>query len=251
MSKVTTRLGNQDIVNIARQRFETQQRNKLPTVIVPLASGGKIYPESHPLRSGKIDMRYLTAYDEDILTNISYIREGVMFDRLLESIITSDINVSDIASVDKDALIIHARVLAYGSEYPVVVTDPKTGNELQRTVDLSALNYYPFALESDENGEFTYEIAGHTIKFSYLGGDTSKLSISETLKTIICQVDDSRSVEEIDEFIRYQFLAGDAKTFRKYYADNAPGLDLTYEFEGERGGTFRAGFPLGTNLFWF
>jgi hypothetical protein len=251
MSKVTTRLGNQDIVNLARQRFESQQKSKLPTVIVPLASGGKIYPESHPLRSGKIDMRYLTAYDEDILTNISYIREGVMFDRLLESIIMTDIDVADIASVDKDGLIIHARILAYGADYPVVVTDPETKKELQRVVNLSALNYLPFKLESDENGEFTYEVEGHTLKFSYLGRDTSKMSISETLKTIICQVDDSRTAETIDEFIRYHFLARDAKTFRKYYADNAPGIDLTFEFEGETGGTFKAGFQLGTDLFWF
>jgi len=251
MSKVTTRLGNQDIVNLAKQRFETQQRSKLPTVIVSLPSGGKIYPESHPLRSGKIDMRYLTAYDEDILTNMSYIREGVMFDRLLDAIIMTDVAVEDIASVDKDGLIIYARILAYGAEYPVVVTDPKTENEIQRTIDLSNIKHLPFELESDENGEFTYQAGDHTIKFSYLGQDTSKMSISETLKSIICQVDDSRTPESIDEFIRYHFLARDAKTFRKFYADNAPGLDLTYEFEGETGGTFSAGFRLGTDLFWF
>ncbi len=151
MSKVTTRLGNQDIVNLAKQRFESQQKSKLPTVIVSLPSGGKIYPESHPLRSGKIDMRYLTAYDEDILTNISYIREGVMFERLLEAIIMTDVDVADIAAVDKDGLIIHARVLAYGAEYPVVIKDPKTEKELQRVVDLSAVKYLPFELESDES----------------------------------------------------------------------------------------------------
>jgi hypothetical protein len=251
MSKVTTRLGNQDIVNLARQRFESKQRSKLPTVIVPLSSAGKIYPESHPLRSGKVDMRYLTAYDEDILTNISYVREGVLFDRLLEAIIMSDVDVTDIADVDKDGLILNARILAYGPEYPVTVTDPETGKELQRMVDLSKLTSSAFDLESDENGEFSYETNGHVIKFSYLGRDTSKMSVSELLKTIIRQVDDSRSAEDIDEFIRYQFLARDAKAFRKYYSDNAPGLDLTYEFEGEAGGTFKAGFRFGPNLFWF
>jgi hypothetical protein len=251
MSNVTTRLNNQDIVNLARQRFETQQRSKLPTVIVPLASGGKIYPESHPLRSGKLDMRYLTAYDEDILTNISYIREGVMFDKLLESIIMTDVAVNEIASVDKDGLIIYARILAYGEEYPVTITDPETGKELQRTVDLSNIKPLTFKLEPDENGEFSYTAGENVIKFSYLGRDTSKMSVSEILKEIICQVNDSRTPESIDEFIRYHFLARDAKEFRKYYAENAPGLDLTYEFEGETGGTFKAGFRLGTDLFWF
>jgi hypothetical protein len=251
MSKVTTRLGNQDIVNLAKQRFETQQRSKLPTVIVSLASGGKIYPESHPLRSGKIDMRYLTAYDEDILTNISYIKEGVMFDRLLESIIMSDIDINDIAAVDKDGLIIYARILSYGAQYPVSVTDPKTNKSLSRVVDLSKIQPVPFELESDENGEFAYNVGDHVIKFSYLGKDISKLSVSETLKAIIRQVDDSRTPEHIEEFIRYHFLALDAKEFRKFYTENAPGIDLTYEFEGEDGGTFKAGFQLGPDLFWF
>ena len=253
MSKVTTRLGNDDIVNLAKHRFESTQRSKLPTVIVPLPSGGKIYPESHPLRSGKIDMRYLTAYDEDILTNMSYIKEGVMFDRLLDAIIMSDVEVKDIASVDKDGLIIYARILAYGPEYPVQVTDPKTNTVLERVVDLQQLQYLPFNLEPDEHGEFTYNIDSgkHVIKFSYLGNDTSKMSVSETLKAIIRQVDDSRTSESIDEFIRYQFLARYAKEFRRFYADNAPGLNLTCEFEGENGGTFTAGFRLGPDLFWF
>lgn len=250
MTKVTTRLGNQDIVNLARQRFESQQRSKLPTVIATLPSGGKIYPEDHPLRSGKIDMRYLTAYDEDILTNISYIKEGVMFERLLQSIVVSDVDVSEIAAVDKDGLIIYARILSYGAEYPVQVTTP-AGETVTRTVDLTKLQYLPFELESDERGEFSYQVGDHVIKFSYNGKDTSKLNISETLKEIICQVDESRSPEHIEEFIRYKFLARDAKEFRKFYADNAPGLDLTYEFEGEDGGTFKAGFRLGTDLFWF
>ena len=82
-NKVTTRLGNNDLVNIARQQYENTQKIKIPSVIVKLASGGKIYPKTHPLHSGQIEMRYMTAYDEDILTNTSYITEGVVFDKLL------------------------------------------------------------------------------------------------------------------------------------------------------------------------
>ena len=102
----TTRLGNPDIINIAKQRFEKRQQSKLPSIIVNLPSGGVIYPKTHPLSSGQIEMRYMTAYDEDILTNTSYIREGVVFDKLLESLVISDVDIADIASLDKDALII-------------------------------------------------------------------------------------------------------------------------------------------------
>ena len=106
MSKLTDRVDNQNIINLARQNFENKQRSKLPTVIVNLASQGKIYPETHPLSSGKVEMRYMTAYDEDVLTNASYLREGVVFDKLLETIIVTNIDVADISPVDKDGLLI-------------------------------------------------------------------------------------------------------------------------------------------------
>jgi hypothetical protein len=251
MSKVTTRLDNDSIISLAKQRYETQQRSKLPSIVVPLASEGKIYPESHPLHEGKVEMRYMTAYDEDILTNASYIREGIMFDKLLESIIVSDINVADIAPLDRDGLIIYARIVSYGAEYPVAVTDPKTKTTVERVVDLRNIQNKSFALQPDENGEFTYETNdGVKLKFSYTY-KTDVNTISELMARIIRQVDNSRKSQDIENFIRYDFLAGDAKKFRKYVIDNAPGLDLRYEFEGEDGGTFIAGFPIGSDLFWF
>jgi hypothetical protein len=252
MSKVTTRLNNQDIVNLTKHRYESQQRSKLPTVIVDLSSKGLIYPETSPLRTGQVEMRYMTAYDEDILTNISYIKNGIMFDKLLESIIISDIDVSERSSTDKDGLIINARILAYGKEYPVTVKDPESGVELARVVDLSALQSKPFLLESDADGEFTYQLENGTeIKFTYLVKLDNVTTVSEILNKIITQVRDSRSKEDIEYFIRYEFLSADAKRFRDFYAKNAPGIDYNCEFEGENGGTFTAGFQLGTNLFWF
>jgi hypothetical protein len=65
------------------------------------------------------------------------------------------------------------------------------------------------------------------------------------------QVGDSRSKTDIENFIRYEFMAKDSKEFRIFYVKNTPGLELTYEFEGENGGTFEAGFQLGSDLFWF
>jgi hypothetical protein len=89
MSTHTNKIDS-NIIEIAKQRYESKQRSKLPSIIVSLASAGKIYPESSPLRAGQIEMRYMTAYDEDILTNTSYIKNGVVFDKLLESIIVTE-----------------------------------------------------------------------------------------------------------------------------------------------------------------
>ncbi len=126
MSKMTDRISTSVAADQARKHYETEQQNKLPSMIIPLASGGKIYPKDHPLREGKIEMRYMTAYDEDILTNASYMKEGVTIDKLLESLIISDIEYSELAAVDKDGLILNARILSYGADYQVQVTDPIT-----------------------------------------------------------------------------------------------------------------------------
>lgn len=251
MTQMTNRLQDQKIIEIAKQQFEQTKKNKLPVTIVDLPSNGKVYPEDHPLHSGKIEMRYMTAYDEDILTDASYVKNGVVFDKLLESIITTPIVISDIIEADKDALIIAARIHAYGSEYPVSVVDPATSKSIDAIVDLYKLTAKPFTLTPDKNGEFLYEINTETqIKFTYRI-NTADDTISKYLLASITEINGNRSKADIESFIRYEFLAGPAKKFRKYIIDNAPGLNMTYDFEGDGGSTFNARFPIGIDLFWF
>ena len=254
----TTRLGNTDIVNIAKQRFEKQQRSKLPSIIVNLPSSGVIYPEKHPLASGQVEMRYMTAYDEDILTNTSYIKNGVVFDKLLESIIVAEgVDVQEISTFDKNGLIMYARILSYGPEYPVQVTDPATSKTYERTADLTKLTFLPFELQADQNGEFDYQVNDKfTLKFSFLTNRESKKitddrTISSALQGLIKQINASRSTTDIENFIRYEFLARDAKRFREFVQANTPGVNLELEFEGEQGGTFKSKFQIGSNFFWF
>ena len=256
MAKHTDRYNKENLINIAKQKYETSQRSTLPTEIVHLPSGGKIYPKSSPLSKGKVEMRYMTAYDEDILTNTSYLQDGVTLDKLLEALIVTDININDIALVDKDALIISARIVSYGAKYPVTVVDPKTGNNLNREVNLKSLKYKKFNTESNDNGEITYKLpSGTIIKYTYISsGDQNSIdetkNISSFLSKIIKQVDDSRDQTDIEDFIKYSFLIQDSKNFQDHVLKNSPGVNFEYEFEGEDGGTFSAGFPLGSDLFW-
>jgi len=250
MNKVSTRLPDQDLVNIARQQYENKQRSKLPSIVVNLPSRGLIYPESHPLRNGVIEMRYMTAYDEDILTNSSYMQAGIMFDKLLESIIISPVSINDIANTDRDALIIAARIVSYGAEYDVTITHPTTKTVLERQVDLNKISHKSFDIVPDTNGEFDYDVNGIKLKFTYNVRLKEGMAISELMQNIITQINDSRSKTDIESFIRYEFLARDAKRFREYYIKNAPGLDFNYEFEGEDGSTFITPFPVASDLFW-
>ena len=230
MARMTDRLSKQNIIDLAKKQYDVSQKSTLPSEIIKLASDGKIYPKDNPLSAGTIEMRYMTAYDEDILTNQSYLENGTMFDKLIESlIVTPGITANDIALVDKDGLIIQSRILAYGPEYPVTITDPKTGKTLERVVNLTELKYREFNLQSDSLGEFSYEVNKDlTIKFNFINKETSKninrdTSVSDLLFNMITQVNDNRDKEHIKHFIRYEFLARDARVFRNYIANNSPG----------------------------
>jgi len=253
MAGMTDRVSDQTIIQLAKQQYESQKQQSMPSEIFPLVSNGMVYPKDHPLRSGKIEMRYMTAYDEDILTNSSYMREGVVLDKLLEALIVTPVDYSTIARIDKNGLIIAARIVSYGKDYNVIVKDPKTKKELKRIVDLSKLKGTQFNLEADDAGEFNYTLSDNTnLKFKFLlTGDNDDLKISEFLERTITQVNDSRKLEDIQDFIRYKFMARDSKIFRTYITDNTPNMIMDYEFEGEDGSTFISGFPIGTDFFWF
>ena len=255
MTKVTDRISDSAMVEFAKKQYESKQKSKVPTQIVHLTSKGLVYPESHLLRQGYVNMRFMTAYDEDIITNESYIREGIVFDMLLAELITDDIDVSEIANIDRDGLLINARILGYGAEYPIIVFDPKTNKQLERTIDLHQILTAEFNLTPDSNGEFLYTDDVNTIKFRFKNNydeqkaDQSRL-ISSFLFSVITEVNGKRAIGDIEQFIKYEFSLKHSKLFRKYYTDNSPKLVNELEFEGENGDTFTSSFQIGSDLFW-
>jgi hypothetical protein len=154
--------------------METQNKLHLPTEIVELPSKGLLYPPDSPLASGKIEMKYMTAKEEDILSNQNYLKQGTVFDKLMKSLIVSKINYEDLLLGDKNAILIAARILGYGKDYEVKITHPVTGEDEVVTVDLSAvkekeldeslytpgLNEFSFTLPQSKN-EVTFKILTH------------------------------------------------------------------------------------------
>ena len=250
MAKVTDRYENENLIKLAKKQYTDKKISKLPSEIVNIPSNGLIYSIDSPLREGHVELRHMTAYDEDILTNSSYISEGVVLDKLIDSLIITDVNYNDIAQVDKDGLVLNARILSYGSEYPVTFTDPKTKKQIKQTVDLSKIQSKTIDIESNDQGEFTYETESLQIKFKFLTNNKSNKTISEYLSNIITEVNGKRKQSEIDNFIRYEFLVKDSKDFQKFILNNTPSLILEYEFQGEDGSAFTAGFPVGPDFFW-
>ena len=105
----------------------------LPTEVIELPSKGLLYPEGHPLAEGKVEVKYMTAKEEDILTNQNYIKNGSVIDRLLQSLIVTKFDYNDLLTGDKNAIMIAARILAYGAKYDV------TYNGVDQEIDLTTL----------------------------------------------------------------------------------------------------------------
>ena len=111
---------------------------KFPTEVIDLPSKGLVYPESSPLSSGTIELKYMSAREEDILTNQNYLEKGIVVDKLLQSLIVSKIDYNELITGDKNAILVAARILGYDAKYRVDVTD-KFGAKIPVDIDLSEL----------------------------------------------------------------------------------------------------------------
>jgi len=234
---------------------------KFPTEIIELPSKGLLYPENHPLREGKVEMKYMTAREEDILTNQAYIEKGIVLDKLLESLIITKINIKDLIIGDKNALLIAARVLGYGKDYTF------SYNNSQYTVDLSTLENKPFdesLLISGENN-FSYILpeSNTPITFKILTGhDETKIDaelrglkkiskdnapeLSTRLKYLITSINGLSEPKDIRNFIDNYLLARDSRALRKYIREIQPDVDLTFVTDSNE----EIAIPINLNFFW-
>jgi len=256
MTKMTDRLSDSNIIELAKRSYENKEKSKLPSNIVNLASKGLVYPTTHPFRKGYTEMRYMTAYDEDILTNPSYIREDIVLDKLLESLILDPVDISSIALCDKEILIINARNMGYGPDYPIIVLDQKTNKTIETILNLNDIQTTKFDLHPDDNGEFIYELSdGNQIKYRFLlHRDLIKISESNTisgfLERTITEVRGNRDIDSIKTFIKSELSLRESKQFRTYIENNTPSVIKQIEVKSEDGSTFTASFRFNAELFW-
>ena len=156
----------EEIVNPSETTFNNVDTNAQYDVI-SLPSNGECYKN----KIGRIPVSYLTAYDENIITSPNLYRDGLVIDYLLKNkIVNKDINVEELVSGDVDAIVLFLRATSYGVDFPVSVTDPDTGENIETTVDLSKIKTKEFKLKGDENGHFSYTLpkSGVEVKFKYL-----------------------------------------------------------------------------------
>ena len=235
---------------------------KFPTEIVDLPSKGLLYSKENPLSSGTIEMKYMGAKEEDILTNTNYIQSGVVLDKLLESLIVTKTNLKDLIIGDKNAILIASRILGYGQDYEfesngrVYNVDLTTlrDKELPIDVDYSNGNEFSFTLPASKV-EITFKLLTHGdetqieqelkgIKKLFPTGTTPE--ITTRLKYMITSVNGDRERKNVREFVDNEILARDSRALRQEIKRISPDINLT--IKGDDGEDIA--IPISLNFFW-
>jgi len=237
---------------------------KFPTETVELPSKGWLYPSDHPLSSGTVEVKYMTAKEEDILTNQSYIKQGIAIEKLLQSVIVTKFNIDDLVLGDKNSLLIAARVLGYGKDYSFTYGDEEI------TVDMSNLPSKEFDISLTPKGvnefPFTLPHSGTPITFKILTGHDEKAIENEIkgmkriqknfsadsslrLKHMITSVDGDSEKQTIRDFVDNYLLARDTTALRSYYKEVSPDTKMTFIYDGENGEE-EVAIPLEVQFLW-
>jgi len=276
-------MSNEELANLAVAQYEQnadapiKSNYQFPTEIIELPSKGWFYPEGHPLSTGRVEMKYMTAKEEDILTTQSYIKQGVVIDKLLQSLVVSNgegkrVNINELLVGDKNALVIASRVLGYGKDYEVELTTP-SGNKQKETVDLTQFEskVIDFDLTPRGSNRFAFELPASkrvvevrlltqkdtdvieaeikSLKKNKIGSGTDAL-LSTTLIHSIVSIDGEESQSAIRKFVN-ELLAIDSRAIRGFINKIKPDIDLTCQFvDNETDESFEMTLPLSVNFFW-
>ena len=242
--------------------------HKFPTEVIDLPSGGKLYEKDSPLAEGKLELKYMTTREEDILMSENLITQGVVIDKLLDSlIVTQGVKQEQLVLGDKNAVLVAARILAYGPHYTCEVANPNNlEQKIEHTFDLTEC---PFKEAVDgvdySNNSFDYEtpVGKNKIKFKLLTGVEEKLiekdleqskkvgynsEITTRLRYTITEVDGDNKPETISVFSQ-NMLARDSMALRNYIQEISPDIDLTSEIQ-IGGEAVSVSIPLTVEFFW-
>ena len=250
-----------------------EEKRQFPTEVIDLPSKGYFYPEDNPLSSGQVEIKYMTAREEDILTSINLIQKGIVLDKLLEALVVSDINLDDILIGDKNAIMVASRVLAYGKDYKFEFIDPSSGDTREESVDLTKMKdkKVDFKKFEKNKNEFDFELPAckKVIIFKLLTQREEKQIASELkamkkltkesgidpeittrLKASIIAIDGNRERNTINKFVDTEFLSVDSFAYRTYLTSITPDIDLSYLVELDNGEVEEVAVPITATFFW-
>ena len=274
-TKAKKQMSDADLKAKAIAQYETgavdekTDTSKFPTEIIELPSAGKLYPKDHPLAKGKVEMKYMTAREEDILTNQSYIKSGVVLDKLFQALLVTKFNYNDLLVGDKNAIMIAARVLGYGKDYEFDTETP-SGDKQTINVDLTKLgekevDYSGVDTES-QTMTLTLPASKRTVVVALMTHGIQKkidteekglkklkrdASVTTMLKHVIKSIDGNEESKSIRHFVDNELFAIDARYIRNEIKKVTPDIDLTVDcIDEEDGEPFRSDINIGLDFFW-
>jgi hypothetical protein len=245
--------------------------HQYPTEVITLPSEGKCYPSDNPLSTGQLEIKYMTAKEEEILASQNLIKKGVVLDKLFESIIVDkNVNPDDIILGDKNAIMLATRILGYGPEYIVEIEDSE-GIRSKFSVDLSKVQTKDIdmsLLNANNEYEFETPIGKNKLVFKLLthgdekaiDGDIKALNklnressseLTTRYRYMIKSVDGKDDTKSIVDFINNRFLARDTKAFREHLKKIQPDVKMEFEYTDPASGEKEVrSIPMGVGFFW-
>lgn len=239
---------------------------KFPTEIVDLPSKGHFYVQGHPLSSGKVEIKYMTAKEEDILTSQNLIQKGVVIEKLLQSLIVDkSVKIDDLLIGDKNAVMVAARILGYGKDYKF------TYDGEEQSCDLTSLEAVDIDFSKFPRGknQFEYKLPNseREITFKLLtGADENEIDkeikalekiskeqgfeLTTRLKYMITSVDGKSEPSYINNFVENEFLSVDSFEFRKYLSSITPDMDMSTTITDSNGKEQVITVPITVRFFW-
>lgn len=244
-----------------------------PTESVPLPSRGVVYPPESPLHGTElIDIRSMTARDEDILTSRALLKQGKAIGTLLRScIVNKSIDPDKMIIGDRNAALIAIRITGYGAEYPVTVDCPVCGEKTKHEFNLADLEVKRLEVQPLRQGEnvfaFVLPVSKKVVEFKLMTGEDERdvavtldrakkltsgaeATVTTRLLHSILSIGGERDRSKLAQIIK-NLPARDSRDLRTYIERISPGIDMTQAFTCKScGEESEVEVPMGTEFFW-
>tara|TARA_R100000008_G_C3578905_1_gene167103 strand:- start:374 stop:1231 length:858 start_codon:yes stop_codon:yes gene_type:complete len=247
-----------------------------PTEFVELPSKGKFYPPGHPLHNVEtLEIRHMTAKDEDILTSRSLLKKGIAIDRFLQNVIVErNIRVEDLLIGDKNAIIIASRISGYGARYDASITCPSCVSSVEFSFDLNQCEvadssvHQQHGIDLTDDNTFIIHLERSNLDVEVrlmTSRDEAALlqlaerrrkkklpesNLTDQFRRIIVSVNGNDNPNYVESFIQ-NMPARDSRSLRTTYESIIPNIDMTHDFIcSECGFDGEVSVPFGANFFW-
>jgi hypothetical protein len=245
----------------------------VPHELVPLPSSGKVYPQASSFYGvDAVEIRAMTAREEDILTSQALLKKGTVITELIKScLVDRSMNVLDLLSGDRNALMVAIRVTGYGPEYAVELECPECSVKSPHDFDLASLPIKRLEIDPSIPGQnlfdFLLPFSKKVVKFKFMTGRdeeeimqmgqkqkklglSTESNVTTNLLYSIVSIDGVEDRAKIANFVK-AMPARDSLALRNYMKDNEPGIIMKQDSTCNAcGHTEEVSMPLGVSFLW-